>query len=46
MKKQGNMTPPKVRNSSTTKSKDTEMAETLKKIKTLLLKRTNDFKED
>jgi hypothetical protein len=47
MKKQGNGTPPKVYNSLITESKDTEMVKMPdKEFKSLVLKMTNDLKED
>jgi hypothetical protein len=44
MKKQGNLTPPKVHNSSITEFKDIEMLD--KKFKTIVLKMINDFKKN
>jgi Fe-S-cluster-containing dehydrogenase component len=46
-KNQGNMSPPKVCNSSVTKSKDSEVVEmSPKALKSLIFKTINDIKED
>jgi hypothetical protein len=47
LKKQENMTPPKVCNSSLTEFNNTEMVETLdKEFRSIVLKNINDLKED